>query len=76
MTPLRLTHSSLHGSLYMPPVTMENVCCHRNVLTEPLANDGLVRCCVNMCLESCWVAVDVRSGSTIPAFRPRITVCL
>jgi hypothetical protein len=35
-----LNRPSLHGSLYRLPVTMENVCCHGNVLTGPLASNG------------------------------------
>jgi hypothetical protein len=39
-----LPFSSLHGFLYRQRLIMENVCRHGNVLTEPLASNGLVRC--------------------------------
>jgi hypothetical protein len=42
-TPLNWTevNSRMTAALYGLPVTMENVCCHGNVLTEPLASNGL-----------------------------------
>jgi hypothetical protein len=69
-----LPRSSLYGSSYRLPVTTENVRCHGNVLTEQLASNGLFRCCGNLCLASCWLAMDFRSGSTIPAFRRHVTI--
>jgi hypothetical protein len=56
-----LNRSSLHGSLYRLPVTMENVCCHRNMLTEPFASNGLVRCSGNLYLASPSLAMNFRS---------------
>jgi hypothetical protein len=35
-----------------------------------------VRCSGNVCLASRWLAMDFRSGSTIPAFRRDITTLL
>jgi hypothetical protein len=69
-----LNRSSLHGFSYRLPVTMENVCCHGNVLTEPLTGNGLVRCYRKVCLASRCLAMDFRSGSAIPAFRYRVTL--
>jgi hypothetical protein len=40
---------------------MENVCCCGNVLTEPLASNGLVRCSVNVCLVSRYLVMNFRS---------------
>jgi hypothetical protein len=57
-----LNRPSLHGSLYRLPATMENVYCHGNVLTEPLASNGLVRCCGNVCLTNRWLAMNFRSA--------------
>jgi hypothetical protein len=54
---LQLNRFSLQCSLYRLPAAMENVCCHGNVLTETLASNGIVRCCVNVCLESRWTSV-------------------
>jgi hypothetical protein len=67
---LRLPRSSLHGSLYRLPVSMENVCCHGNVLTEPLASSELVRCCGNVCLASsglplCYLLRERVSGKPL-----------
>jgi hypothetical protein len=45
---LLLTRSSLHSFLCGLRVTMENVCCHGNVL----AGNGIVRCCRNVCFAS------------------------
>jgi hypothetical protein len=59
--PLWLNRSSLHGSLCRSPVTMENVCRHGNVLTKPLASNGLVRCCGNISFASRWLAMDFHS---------------
>jgi hypothetical protein len=67
-------NSSLHVPLYRLPGTMENVCCHGNMLTEPLSSNGLVHCYGNMCLAIPWLALDFRSGSAIPAFRSHVTV--
>jgi hypothetical protein len=66
---------------------MENVCCHGNVLTEPLASNGLVPCNGNVCLASRWpetdlfvaaashwLAMDYRSGSAVPAFKRHVTL--
>jgi hypothetical protein len=39
-----ILHYDLNGSLYRLPVIMENVSCHGNVLTEPLASNGLPLC--------------------------------
>jgi hypothetical protein len=59
---------SLHGCLYRLPVTTGNVCCYGNLLTKPLASNGLVWFCGNVCLASRWLTMDFRSGSAIPAF--------
>jgi hypothetical protein len=72
--PLRLNRSSLHDSLYRLPVTMENVCCHGNVLIEPLASNCFILCCGNMCLVSRWLSMDFRSVYAIPAFRHHVTI--
>jgi hypothetical protein len=72
--PLWLNYSSLCSSLYRVPVTTENVCCHRNVLTEQLAGNGLVCCGGNMCLASHWLVADFHSGSAVLAFRCHVTV--
>jgi hypothetical protein len=56
------------------PVTMENVCCHGNMLTDPLASNELLSCCGNVCLANRWLAMDFRSGSAIPVFRRNVTV--
>jgi hypothetical protein len=50
------------------------VCCHENILTELLTNNGLVCCCGNMCLASRWLAMDFCSGSAIPAFMRHVTI--
>jgi hypothetical protein len=69
-----LNRSSLPGSLYTLPVTMENVSFHGNVLTKPLASNALVRCCGNVCLASRWLAMDFRSSSSIPDFGRHVTI--
>jgi hypothetical protein len=33
-----------------------------------------IRCSGNVCLARCWLAVDLRSGSTIPAVRRHVTI--
>jgi hypothetical protein len=33
-----------------------------------------IRCCGNICLVSRWLAMDFRSGSTIPDFRRHVTL--
>jgi hypothetical protein len=46
-----------------------------SVVTETcLVRSTSVRCCGNVCLGSRWLAMDVRSASTIQAFRRHVTI--
>jgi hypothetical protein len=74
-TPLRLNRSPLHGSFYTLPVTMENVCCHGNVLTEPLPSKSLFHVC-SLLWGCVFGELLFSSGSTILAFRRHVTICL
>jgi hypothetical protein len=69
----RMLQPSLHDSSYRLPVTMEKF-----VITEKcLPNRWLTMnlfVVERMPLASCWLAVDFRPGSTIPAFRRHITI--
>jgi hypothetical protein len=67
-------YDSNDGSLYRQSVTMENVRCNGNVLTEPLVSNGLLCCCGKVCLASRWLAMDFRCGSTIPASRRHVII--
>jgi hypothetical protein len=56
-----LTRSSLHFSLYRLPETVENICSHGNVFTQPLAINGLFLRCGKVCLASRLLAMYFRS---------------
>jgi hypothetical protein len=51
--------------------------CKGNIITEPLPSDVHISClfvAAGTCLASRRLAMDLRSGSTIPAFRRRVTI--
>jgi hypothetical protein len=51
--------------------------CHANVLTEPLPSKLIIPCLFiasGTCLPNRWLAMDFRSGSTIPIFGRHVTI--